>query len=609
MNKEPIIIKLSEYQENASISNFSILGHVAHGKTSLNKMLTNIDTKRFGIEKINGCTVKMGYANLKIYSNGTNYLLNPSSEEISDEYKLIRHFSISDNPGHNSYMATMITGSSTIDNCLFLIAGDKGIEKQTYQHMKCLKLTGITDFAIIISKVDLVSTVQHLEDLIHKIDDFMDEQNLDPDIYDPKYIPVSSFTKVNLDALIKYLVSSPYPKNIMNLTDKPLQIPIIRSFDINKPGTSILDLNGAVFGGAILQGYLLKDDFIMVLPGHIEHDLKDGTYKYTPLISKVNNIKASASDLSIALPGGFIGISTTLDPSFSKNNNMVGHLIVKINSIEDIHNISNVTNIIYLSNITNFSECDLKEDDDYMLIIHGSEQIGKLVSINDNIYKFVLRNIVATIIGEKVVIMKKTDTMNDIVSYGIIDSIKITDNIIMKLPEDVNEYLSDIMNTKSRSIKVINDIEPVMNTEQINNDLDISNLLSNISFVKKKYVLKYDTILLDTNTTSVIITNAKKIISNFTNDSKVSMKLLHDLGDYIKLSMNTLKTSIVNIDGNKISFDGLRNTRKFIGPQFNTLLHSFVESKFTCNNCNTNGSLYIESKKTLCRACNAITRG
>lgn len=604
IDETPFEVKLSEYQEHGSISTFSINGHVAHGKTELTRFLTSKDTKTSKAEKVNGCTIKLGHANLKIYYNGEKFLLNP--REIPNGYRLIRHFSISDNPGHNSFMTTMIVGTSTIDNCLFLVAGDKGIEAQTYQHMKCFKSTGINNFAVVISKIDLVSTVQSLQDLVSKIDNFMDEQGLDPDIYDPKYIPLSSFTKVNTDALIKYLVSSPYPKNIMSLVDKPFQMSIMRSFDVNKPGTSIFDMQGAVFGGSIVEGYLTKGDVIAILPGNVE--LIDETYKYTPLITQVVNIKSDTSDLQVALPGGFVGISTTLDSSFGKSNMMVGHLIVKINKIDDINKLSTVANIIFMNDVVNLNGDELKEDNDYLLVIHGSEQMAKLVSISeDKIYKFVLKNLVACIIGEKVAVLTKIANTIDITSFGKISGIKKTDNIVMDLAIDVDDYFNKLPIQKViKSIKVIDDIEKFPEFDKFEEDLALDTLLSNITFEKKKYITKYDNILLDTNTTSVIITNAGKIMSEFTNDPKISMTLLTELAAHIKVLMEPLKQSVIKVDGTKILFDGLRNTRRFIGPQFSSYLNSFVELKFNCKNCNTNGSLFFESKKTFCRACNAI---
>lgn len=598
------LISLKEYQEYAPINTFCLVGSVAAGKTEATRFLTNKDTKKFGKEQLNGCTIKMGHANLKIYYNGSDYILNPTIRP--NGFKLIRHFSIADNPGHNSFMTTMITGSSTIDSALFLVSGDKGIEPQSHQHMKCLKSTGITDFAMVISKVDLISTQEALRDVVSSIDNFMDEQQLGEE-YDPPIIPMSSFTKTNTDYLIKYLVSNPYPKKIMTLTEKPFNMTIIRSFDVNKPGNSVFDIKGAVFGGSIQEGYLTIGDVICILPGNVQ--VIDGSYVYTPLITQVVGLKSDTTDLEVGLPGGFIGVSTTLDPSYGKNNRMVGNIMVKISSKQDIDKLCNVTNIIYVSNVVNLIEEDLIEDNDYLLVIHGSEQMAKLVSIVDGLYKFVLNCLVATIIDERVAILTKKNCMIDMVSYGKINSVKKCDNIMMDLQVDFEHFMTHLpIDKKINTIELVNDIEDFEESEAYKEELiDIDSLIQNIEFDKKKYVVKCDNILLDTTTTSVIIMNANNIMSNFTNDAKISMTLCAEFAKYITTSIDTLKQATINVDNVKISFDGLRNTRKYLGPQFNTLLDSFISVKFKCPTCSEIGPLYYEPKKTFCRACKAVS--
>jgi len=603
-NKSHRRISLKEYQNSGSLSTFCFVGSVAAGKTALCEFLTGRDTKKFSSEQLNGCTVKMGHASLRIYYNGTDFLLNPKI--IPNGFRLIRHFSIADNPGHNSFMTTMVTGTSTIDNALFLISGKTGLEKQTEQHMRCFKSTNISDLAIIVSKIDLVSTREYLDDLIDKIDEFMTEQ--DPDqIYDPPIIPLSSIEKINTDFLIKYLVSSPYPKNIINLIDKPLNMTIIRSFDVNKPGTSIFDIKGAVFGGSIQEGFLTIGDVICVLPGIIE--VLDGVYTYTPLITQVTSLRSDTTDLEVALPGGFIGVSTTLDPSYGKNNRMVGNIIVKINNKEDITNVCDVTNIIFVSDVTNLIEQDLIEDNDYLIVIHGSEQIAKLVSISNGIYKFILNRPLATIIGERVAILTKVGNTIEMVSYGKINSVKKSDNIVMDLPIDIDDFFQNLPVVKEiNTIELVNDLDifPESESEKYKDQLmEVKTTSANIKFERKKYAINCDYIKLEKTTTSVAISNAIDIMSNFTDDANILKKLCNDYATFVKTSINTLKQSSIKIIDKSIVFNGLRNTKQSAAT-FTSLLDLFINSKFKCSVCNEIGSVFFDSKKTYCRSCNAI---
>ena len=212
------VINLSEQQVLQGISTFCLLGSVAAGKTTLVKLLTGNTTQKLQKELLNGCTINMGYETLKIYYKDVNspFLLNPKLNEITDGYRLIRHFSIADNPGHNSFMATLVTGTSNIDSAIFVIAANKGIEPQTLQHMKCFNSTNVNNLAIVVTKVDLIPTDALLQDVIDLIDPFIDNE-LSNDEIDPCTIPISTVSKVNTDYIIKYLVRTPYPRNIISI--------------------------------------------------------------------------------------------------------------------------------------------------------------------------------------------------------------------------------------------------------------------------------------------------------------------------------------------------------------------------------------------------------
>ena len=133
-------LKLSELQQFQAIAQIGFMGSVAAGKTTICKALTGETTQKHSNELVNGCTINMCYTNIKIYYNheaseSKQYLINPKSTDDLTGYTLYRHFSIADNPGHNAYMATLITGINTVDTVFFLISGVEGIEPQTKQHM------------------------------------------------------------------------------------------------------------------------------------------------------------------------------------------------------------------------------------------------------------------------------------------------------------------------------------------------------------------------------------------------------------------------------------------------------------------------------------------
>ena len=115
-------------------------GHVDHGKTSLVKQLTGVDTDRLEEEKRRGLSINLGFAYRKIDG----------------------HVSIGfvDVPGHKSFINTMISGISGIDIAMLVVAADDGLMPQTLEHLQIIRLLGIEQTVVVISKIDCVERVR-----------------------------------------------------------------------------------------------------------------------------------------------------------------------------------------------------------------------------------------------------------------------------------------------------------------------------------------------------------------------------------------------------------------------------------------------------------------
>lgn len=125
-------------------------GHIDHGKTTLVKMLTDINTDTMKEEKERGMTIDLGFAPLN----------TPSGDIIS----------IIDVPGHEKFIKNMVAGAKGIDFVLFLIACDDGIMPQTIEHKEILKLLGVKNGIIVLSKTDLV-TSERIQELKIEIEE------------------------------------------------------------------------------------------------------------------------------------------------------------------------------------------------------------------------------------------------------------------------------------------------------------------------------------------------------------------------------------------------------------------------------------------------------
>lgn len=121
--------------------NIGTIGHVAHGKSTVVKAISGVQTVRFKNELERNITIKLGYANAKIYRCDNPKCLRPtcytsggSSKDdsfpcyrpaCSGRFQLVRHVSFVDCPGHDILMATMLNGAAVMDAALLLIAGNE----------------------------------------------------------------------------------------------------------------------------------------------------------------------------------------------------------------------------------------------------------------------------------------------------------------------------------------------------------------------------------------------------------------------------------------------------------------------------------------------------
>ncbi len=110
-------------------------GHIDHGKTTLVRALTGVDTDRLPEEKARGISIELGYAYLDVPGH-------------ADRIGFI------DAPGHEKLVHTMLAGASGIDFALLLVAADDGVMPQTHEHLAVLSLLGLKHGAIALTKAD-----------------------------------------------------------------------------------------------------------------------------------------------------------------------------------------------------------------------------------------------------------------------------------------------------------------------------------------------------------------------------------------------------------------------------------------------------------------------
>jgi translation initiation factor 2 subunit 3 len=296
---------------------------VDHGKTTLVQALTGTWASRHSEELKRGITIKLGYADASIYKcpncdEPQCYCVTEECPVCGGEAELQRTISFVDAPGHEILMATMLSGAAVMDGAILVIAADEPCpQPQTREHLAAIEAVGLKNLVIAQNKIDLVSMDKALKNY-DEIKRFIKGSIAE----DAPIIPVSAQQLVNIDLLIQAMQEYlPTPKRDPDL---PPRMHIIRSFDVNKPGTPIDDMVGGVIGGSITQGRFEMGDEIDIKPGLPTR--QKNRLKMRELVTEITSLHVGGTAVDEALPGGLAGIGTMLDPSLTKSDGLVGSL-------------------------------------------------------------------------------------------------------------------------------------------------------------------------------------------------------------------------------------------------------------------------------------------
>ena len=188
----------------------------------------------------------------------------PSTQSVKTatvEAEFVRAISFVDAPGHEALMATMLSGAAIMDGAILVIAADEPCpQPQTREHLAAAEVSGIKNMIIVQNKIDIVDQKRALESY-KEIKAFVKGTVAE----NAPIIPISAQRNINIDVLLEAIQTIiPTPKRDPNL---PPLMYIIRSFDINKPGTTIDGLEGGIIGGTIAQGKFAVGEEIEIRPG------------------------------------------------------------------------------------------------------------------------------------------------------------------------------------------------------------------------------------------------------------------------------------------------------------------------------------------------------
>jgi len=200
-------------------------GHVDHGKTSLIKLLTGVDTDRLKEEKERGITIELGFASLRLTSGRT--------------------LGVVDVPGHERFVRNMVAGAAGIDLVVMVIAADEGVMPQTREHLQICTLLGIRKGFVALTKVDMVDP-EWLTLIREDIRDFLQGTFLEG----APVVPVSSLTGAGLPELVATIER--VADQVEEEADVGLfRLPVDRVFTMKGFGTVV---TGTLISGRVTVG-------------------------------------------------------------------------------------------------------------------------------------------------------------------------------------------------------------------------------------------------------------------------------------------------------------------------------------------------------------------
>ena len=230
-------------------------GHIDHGKTTLIKALSGIETDTTQEEKDRGMSINLGFA----------YFDLPSGKRCG----------VVDVPGHEKFIKNMLAGVSGINLVLLLVDSREGIMPQTKEHIDILTLLGIENYIIVMTKIDLVEE-EYRELVKEDIREFIAGTILE----NSPIIEVDSISKKGLDNLLETIDKKTEDIEAKNI-ERNARLNIDRSFQVKGFGT--------VVTGTLTEGVVNVGDELVIYPKGIK--------------TKVRNIQVHAKDVEKAYAG------------------------------------------------------------------------------------------------------------------------------------------------------------------------------------------------------------------------------------------------------------------------------------------------------------------
>ncbi|PIU29626.1 translation initiation factor IF-2 subunit gamma [Candidatus Woesearchaeota archaeon CG07_land_8_20_14_0_80_44_23] len=400
--------------------NIGLVGHVDHGKTTLTERLTGKWTDTHSEEIRLGITIRLGYADMIIRkcpdcNEPECYTTQEKCPNCGGETEFVRKVSFIDAPGHESLMATMLSGATIIDAALLLVAANEPCpQPQTREHLMALQIVGLKNIIIIQNKIDLVSREQALKNY-NEIRAFVKGTPYE----NAPIIPVSAQQNINIELILE-AIQKYFPTPVRDDAKEPIML-VARSFDINKPGSDPLKMQGGVLGGTLKQGKLKVGDEIEMSPGRRVE--KEGKVQWIPLRTKIISMVTGGVDVPELRPGGSIGVMVSLDPAVVKADGLAGAIVGLPGKLPKVWYTLKLKTTL-LERVVGAKDAlvvePIKMDEFLMLNVNSAATVGKVTKLGKGIIECALKLPVCAHPESRVTISRRLGDRYRLIGFGTI---------------------------------------------------------------------------------------------------------------------------------------------------------------------------------------------
>ncbi|HJJ69432.1 MAG TPA: translation initiation factor IF-2 subunit gamma, partial [Methanocorpusculum sp.] len=339
----------------------------------------------------------------------------PVCPNCGEKLEPVRSVSFVDAPGHETLMATMLSGSAIMDGAMLIIAANEPCpQPQTKEHLMALELTGIKNIVIVQNKIDVVPQKQALENY-KQIKAFVKGTVAE----NAPIIPVSAQKKINFNMLIDAL-DTVIPNEDRDSEASPIML-IARSFDVNRPGSSWKEIKGGVIGGSLIRGEFHEGDEIEIRPGR--QYMSENKAKWEPIITKITSMNKASRKVPTATPGGLAAIGTKLDPAITKSDTLVGQVAGAVGELPPVwdkmkFNVQLMDRVVGAASELHIDPLRLKEP--LMLSVGTAVTVGVVTASKKNVVEVILKRPVCAEVGSRIAISRQVGGRWRLIGMGIL---------------------------------------------------------------------------------------------------------------------------------------------------------------------------------------------